>query len=82
MILVPSKTIKSEVIQKSLNADAHASSSSMQTGEAQEICEAQKQYYCETFLSCIQALKQEELIKRSPKGKQITVTLDAMVCVV
>ncbi len=67
MVLVP--------VSKSLNA---ASSSSMQTGEAQREVEAQKQYYCETFLLCIQTLKQEQLIKRSPKGKRIMVILDAM----
>ncbi len=68
MILVPGSRTKS------FNA---ATSSSMQTGEAQK-GDAQKQYYCETFLLCVQTLKQEELIKRSPKGKRITVILDAM----
>ncbi len=69
MILVPAGSRT-----KSFNA---ATSSSMQTDEAQK-ADAQKQYYCETFLLCVQTLKQEELIKRSPKGKRITVILDAM----
>ncbi len=55
MILVPGSRTKT------FNA---ATSSSMQTSEAQT-ADAQKQYYCETFLLCVQTLKQEELIKRS-----------------
>ena len=51
---------------KTLQASMATSSG---TDEVQEEGEAQRHYYCQTFLFSIATLKQEQLIQRSPRGK-------------
>ena len=68
MILVSRKV-------KTLQASIATSSG---TDEVHEAGEAQRHYYCQTFLLSIATLKQEQLIQRSPRGKRIAITLSTI----
>ena len=57
---------------KTLQASMATSSG---TDEVHEAGEAQRHYYCQTFLLSIATLKQEQLIRRSPRSKRIAITL-------